>query len=244
MKRFTSLACVLLLASANPIHANVTIDVDLLANGDGRFSEPESDAFAIIDPALNTQSSDTRNGFYGISDPSVTFGQPVFTFNNGDWSDVGSITLDGTPTGVGSENFNITDALFDFNQYIEGGKLSRVASSTNNNGNYLTNLSNISGSVSFSQGLVSNINLTSDIEFEFVNTGSYTGSLSISNNGFDLFADGTLGSGFFATTNIWDFDGVTSSSFVVTAVPEPTMGCFLLGLAGLASFKRRRSIRG
>ena len=161
-------------------------------------------------------------------------GTPVNTFNDGDWLKVGKIFVDGTPSGVGNETLDISSATFDFNQYAMGSLLTPFGE------DYTTELSNISGTVDFSDGNVAGINLLSGIEFAFDGTDDpYEGSFTINGGEFALFVNDSVDSPFGPITLQWDFDG--SASGTGKTVPEPSS---LLGLGALMlsafGMKRRR----
>lgn len=193
-----------------------------------RWYEYFSDVYAQIDKE--------PDGFYLIStNGPVGGGADVFP-NEGNWLNVGSLTLSGTVTGVGVETFTITGSTFDFDQYVADNDMVAGVG-------YATNIGTPAlGTIQFANGVVSSIDYSSPITFVFNGVGSmpFSGTLAINNSGFDLYADSTYPSGMGSPFRyVWDATGTAAYSSVV-AVPEPTRSLFLLGSLGALLLRRRR----
>lgn len=210
---------------ALPLSLAAQVVVDFTPTGTSRIYDYFSNAYA--------QVNQTPQGMYNITTDAL-LGTNVNPFASGVWEDLGTILLDGTPTLSGVESFNITGATgFDFDSVIDGA--SAFIAGTG----YTTSLSNISGSVTINDGVVTSLTFSSDIAFTFSSFpgNPYDGTLTITESSFDLFVDETENVGI-AVRSAWDVDGTTAA----TAVPEPTSAMFLLGGAlGLAAMRRRRS---
>lgn len=206
------------------------ITVDLSANDDGRFTEFQSEAFAEI--GLEP------DGMYDLTDPTNMFGSVDAFPSEGDWDAVGTLTLDGDPTGIGVETFNINAAVFDFNTFVVGPLVSPFAFA--GGGDYSTAVAVTSGTVEFTNGLVTDIDLDADVSFTFPASAPYDGSLDIVDSVFTLLVDDTENLNFFGTLvpvqQIWDFDGTASSP---TFIPEPATAAILAGSLGLLVRSRR-----
>lgn len=229
------LSAVLVLASAG--QAATTVNVSLSADGGSRFYEYFSDAFAQLDRGFN--GNPALDGFYLISDnvnnpgtfTQVGGGADVFP-HEGNWSNVGSFTLNGTATGIGVELFTITGATFDFSPYIADDD--SIA-----NAGYTTSFSSVpTGTITLTNGVVTDLSFTGPIVFTydtFLGSLPYEGTLAIDETGFNLAVDGVNPTMFGDFRYRWDATG--GSSFAV--VPEPSVA--MLGLlAGVFAFRRRR----
>jgi len=204
------------LVGFSPVFSQTVLDVDLSANGTSRAYDYFSNAFAEIN--LNP------DGMYDITTPTTQYGSvDAFPFE-GAWNNAGTLTLDGTATGTGTENFNIIDASFDFNPFIDGS----VTFITGEN--YSTSLSAVSGTVQLVNGVVDDLSFSSDIAFTFPSSPAnpYDGSFTMTETTFDLSVDDTETA--FAIRLEWDAAG--GASF--TAVPEPDTFGFVAALAALA----------
>jgi len=216
---------ILTMSVAGALSASAAINIDLNALGTGRATDNFSAAYAQInlDP----------DGMYSTVDDSP-FG-PTDNFPvEGNWLGAGSLQLSGTPTGVGIENFNITGATFDFNQFVDGN-LTFVG------GPYTTDLSSVTGTVEITNGLVTDLNYNSIAGFSFAGLGglTWTGNFTMTETSFTLFVDDTQDFGFGPANFIWDFAGTPTA----TVVPEPSTYAFAAGtlMLGFAIWQRRRS---
>lgn len=217
----TAAACAAL-AAAHAVHADTDISIDLTADSAGQFIDYVSNVYA--------QVGLSPDGMYTIGTTNQV-GAPVNTFNDGDWAAVGTLTLDADPTGVGVETFSVTAGDFDFNQYADGSVLSPSF------GSYSTSLNVTSGSIEFTDGVVTDINLDSDISFTFdALTGiPFNGSFDITNGNFQLLVDQTKSTLFGSVRQAWKFQGTAASP---TVVPEPSS--LALGIGGFIVLRRRR----
>ncbi len=201
------------------------IAISLTANGSGRFTDFFSDAYAQIDL--------DPDGMYSLSNDSL-FGSVDGFPSEGNWADVGELTLSGTITGVGTEVFSISGAAFDFDPYIRGDRLSIAGTA------YTTSLSGITGSVTLVDGAVDDLSFSGDIAFTFAAFPSnpYDGTLTLTDSSFALFVDETEEVGF-AVRQAWDFEGTTVS----TVIPEPAAAGLLIAVCALGyvgAVRRRR----
>lgn len=218
-KTLLTLGAALLLQCS--LQAATTLNVSLTADGSSRWYEYISDVYAQIDKE--------PDGFYLIStDNAVGGGVDVFP-HEGNWANVGSFTLSGTVTGVGVETFSITSSTFNFAPYIAEDDAVIGVSYTTTMGAPTT------GTIQFTNGVVSSIDYNSPITFRFIGfeTIPFAGQLVINNSGFDLDADGTA-------PYRWRWDATGTAAFAY-AVPEPSR--FLLvaaGVGGVLLQRRRR----
>jgi len=217
-----------ILAALATTTASANLSVDLSALGTGRATDNFSAAYAQInlDP----------DGMYSVVDDSP-FGATDNFPTEGTWLNAGSLQISGTPTGVGVENFTITGASFDFNKFIDGDV-------TFVGGAYSTDLSNVAGTVEITNGVVTDLNYTSDAAFGFPGLGGLTwdGNFTMTETSFTLFVDDSEDFGFGPANFIWDFEG----SSTATVVPEPSVYAFSAGFVTLALAvwqRRRRSAR-
>lgn len=224
-----------LMLAAPALHAATTVDVSLTANGASRWYDYFSDAYGQIN--LNP-SGPYEDGFYQIGTNTPLGGGADIFPNEGNWANVGTLTLSGTVQGVGVETFNIVSSTFDFDQYIADNDAIL-------NTGYLTQMGAIStGTISFLNGVVTDIDFSSGISFiyDFSGFGAgplpFSGTLAINNAGFDLFADSSYPSGFGNDIRfVWDADGSASFNY---AVPEPSRALLLAASFGGVCLRRRR----
>ncbi|MEM6504354.1 MAG: PEP-CTERM sorting domain-containing protein [Planctomycetota bacterium] len=252
MKKQMTLAA-LVAAACMTVRADAG-DVSLIgvANGDSRWYEYFSDAYAQLDfdpdgfysISTEDQATDPFPGQAGIipgSNPLQRYGAAT-VFKNGPIIDLGTLSYDSSGlTGNGNEDAAITGLVFDLAPSVAGGDANVPFGGT-----YTTTVQTAAGTVSLLNGNVVNINLTSDFFFtyQFVNQVDfslfpldYNGVLTITDNDFTLVADQPApgvyedfqGSGFNLRYE-WDISGV---------VPEPG-SLSLLALGGLALVRRRR----
>ncbi len=228
-------AASLLLALCSQASAATVLNVSLNANGTSRWYDYFSDGFGQIVPD-NPPSAAFEDGFYRISNPSLTWGGGADIFpHEGNWANIGTLTLDGTSTGVGVETFNITGATFNFTQYV-------ADNDAITNGPYSTTMGAITnGSVTLTNGVISDINYLTAITFTYSALGglNFPGTFAITNTGFDLYADASYTTGFGTIRFVWDADG--TANVTAGAVPEPSrMVLAMCGFCGLL-FRRRRA---
>ncbi|MEM6314519.1 MAG: hypothetical protein AAF743_10550, partial [Planctomycetota bacterium] len=194
--------------------------VDLALTGvadDGaRWFEYSSDAFAEL--GLNP------DGFYAISSlPSIggAFGSGVDVFPRDNAFDLGSLSYDDAGlTGVGVEAAPITGYSVEFDLNIADDDA--LANNANDNRGYGTTISNLQGTVEFTDSVLTSIDLTAAITFTYrVGTSlfiPYDGTFSVQGDRFDLLVDDTE---FAAGQNrryVWEATGVVDQ---VVQAPVP-----------------------
>ncbi|MEM9444832.1 MAG: PEP-CTERM sorting domain-containing protein [Verrucomicrobiota bacterium] len=224
MKKSLLLTCMISVMSVSA-QAVTVLNVDLTANGSSRVYDYFSNGYAQVDLE--------PDGMYDI-DTNNQLGGDLDVFpSEGNWNSVGSLSLDGDLIGSGSESFNITDATFDFAQYISG------TFSVLNDTNYTTTLAINSGSASFTDGLLTSLSLDADVSFTFQSgfgpgVFSETSGLILTESSFDLDVDDQVGA-FVFVRHQWDADGTAS----IEVVPEPsTYALLAVGAAALALLRR------
>ncbi|MEM7453202.1 MAG: PEP-CTERM sorting domain-containing protein [Planctomycetota bacterium] len=213
------------LVGPSPVDADVTIDISMTADGSGRFYDYFSNSYAEVGLS--------PNGMYEIGTGAGPLGSNVVTFNGGDWTNVGQITVAGTVNGTGVEVKTINNAVFDFDQYIEGGLLSPIGTG------YSTTMSNVIGTITYEDGAITSIDMTSDIAFAFAGapTNEYDGGqFNIVGGDFNLdLDDSELIAGAFNIRQEWNFTGTVNN-----VIPEPGSALLLCGVAvGFAARRRR-----
>jgi len=206
----------ILLAGASLLEAN--LDVSFVADGDGRFTDYFSAAYAQIDLE--------PDGMYSLADDSLFGASDVFP-TEGTWSNVGQLNLSAPVTGVGVENFTITGGTFDFDAFVVGALASPF-------GSYSTTLGSLTGSVETTNGVVTTLLMNADIGFVFAAdpSVSFDGQLTMTESAFDLTVDETETVnpifGPFPARQAWEFSGSS-----VSVVPEPSAFGSLVGLGFL-----------
>lgn len=225
----------LLALTAGPAMA-ATMNVSLTADGSSRWYEYFSNAYAQIDQGFG--GNPALDGFFvidgtlgnGPADSQLGGGADVFPFE-GNWSDIGTLTLSGTPTGSGTENFSILDAVFNFSSFIADDD------SISNTG-YSTALTGVTGNVQFTSGLVTSISFSSDVTFTYshpmLGELPYNGTLTMDDDGFVLAVDDTNATLLGDLRYRWDATGTAAFS----VVPEPSAA--LLAAAALPFLFRRK----
>lgn len=192
------------------------LNISFTPSGSSRVSDYFSNAYAEV--TLSPQ------GMYDIA-TDTPYG-PSNPFTAGTWLNLGSLTLDGTPTFTGVENFNITGTSgLEFQSVIDGSAFSVL-------GDYSTVISGVSGTVTLTGGVVTDLVFDSTVSFTFDAAPGlpYVGTLSITESAFALLVDDdTVDFGFGPVRQVWDVNG----SAAVVAVPEP--GAFALVALGLSA---------
>ncbi|MBL49865.1 MAG: hypothetical protein CMP28_13070 [Roseibacillus sp.] len=217
--------------------ANV-VNVSLEAANGAKWSEYVSGAYAEL--GSNWNGNPSLDGPYEIATGNPIAGSNGLTaFPAGSaWNDIGSLTLDGTATGAGVENFSITGAAFDFSAYmadndaVVGGYASAVTSIT-------------SGTIELTNGAITNLNFEANLAFIYdfsafgVGPTPFAGTLTVDESSFVLAVDQSYPNpgnpGGPPVRYVWDATGTTSA---LNLVPEPSSA--LLGSLGMLILYRRR----
>jgi len=242
------LATLVLSVVAGPAFAAV-VDLELVADGDGRWSDLFSDAFGQVDGGPAYPGSPGFDGFYQVSAlPSfVTIGGGATVFPLGaDFGDAGDVTVDVSGiTGVGVELAPITDVAIDFTAFIANDDAVT-------GGGYTTSFSGVSGNVTYTDGVPTSIDLTSTVTFSYdfsafgAGVLDFVGTFGITSNSFTLFVDSPQYPSQFGTVAfIWDVTGVATPvggtpSVPVAGVSGVVLLACSLGAAGYAAARRRR----
>ncbi|MEM1222579.1 MAG: hypothetical protein AAGH40_07420 [Verrucomicrobiota bacterium] len=229
--------------------ADLEVNLNLTADGDARWYEFFSDAFAEIDQGFNNETQ--TDGFFLISsDPSVTVpannNQPISRNNNtpvyeqvgsgadvfpneGSWTSIGTILVDDSVLTNGSGDAPITAFSAEFDQHIADNDAIV-------NQGYVTTVNSVAGSVKFENGSVIGFDLRADITFTYdgfvfgFGTFDFDGVFQIGNGpdqhgtNFDLYVDSSYDvDGFLSPVRyIWDATGVASSQ-TTAPVPAPIL---------------------
>ncbi|MEM9149659.1 MAG: hypothetical protein AAGB19_04315 [Cyanobacteria bacterium P01_F01_bin.3] len=229
--RLGAIACLLTLMLSAGIAQSAVVGLDLVADGDSRFFELESGAFAQInqmhssDPATEgyfsvaeDDNAAPNNLLNGVLQRNIGNESAFDIFSPVNFVEFNPTTgLDIFPNGadfsdIGSLEYdaltgNVAALTLDFFPHVSD--IDSFPATTI--GNYTTHTSNVIGSVTLSGGNVSGINLTADIEFNYGGQVSYDGIFRMTNNRFDLFVDERPGVpsnvGNFPFRLSWDIEG-------------------------------------
>lgn len=252
-----ALSVALVLATVSTANAAGTIQLDLAADNGSRWYDYFSDAFGELGllhqtsgsptPPIPTESvPGTNDGFFQITNPTTQFGAANVFVNDNDFSSSYSLIYDDSTAlnGVGVEVRSVTGFTLDFDSDIAD------ADFISNTG-YTTTSTNVAGTVTFTDGVLTSIDTTSDITFDLgpnpfnpsVNV-AYSGSFDIVGNNWSLLVNVPLdGQGEFdlaaAQPKIGSFDfevGWDVTGTVTNVIPEPASASLILlaGVSGLA----------
>jgi len=214
-----------------------TFQLDLVADGDSRWYEYVSDAYAELGRSFNGNS--VMDGFFKISNNGASTlggGADVFP-HEANFANIGTLSF-ANGTGVGVETLAITGLTMNFSPFV-------ADNDTVTNSGYTTALSNVAGTVTVFNGAVAAIDLTSNITFTYqhnmLGALPYDGTFTMNNGGFDLDVDESITTAFGGVRYAWDVHGSVSNLASIPAVPEPeTYAMLLAGLGLIGSVVRRR----
>ena len=168
-----------------------SVNLSAKMDQNSRFYDYFSDAYAEIslDP----------DGFYQIGNPDQQYGS-FDVFVNQDSLDLGDLVVDAKNlTGKGVENVSITGWKLDLYKSIDV---------TNP---YSTEVSNINGTLTYVDGIASNLNLECDVILTFtsglVNELAFPGQIIVKDNHLQIDADKTHSTPLGDYRNQWEIKG-------------------------------------
>lgn len=208
------------------------------AEGETRWFEMFSDAFAQLDQGEPETGNPTNtvHRLYPVLggnptpqelldfdpttfDPTsfIPLGSQIEVFPLDEFFDLGQLSYnDAGMTGTGYETFPISGYTVDFAQNIaDDDDILGVG--------YSTAVDSVGGTVSFFNGTLASIDLTSSITFtyDFSSQGGglldYSGTFTIEENKFDLFVDGYYATAQSPLRYIWDSTGIVDQVFPISA---------------------------
>lgn len=243
LRRFLA-AALLLLITTPAFAAPVSIPVSGTADGSSRWYEYFSDAFAQLDQGFSGDPA--LDGFFLISAlPTLSpIGGGADVFPNEENFDLGSIDYDDAGlNGNGIEVTPITGYTVDFAQNIADNDAIV-------NQPYTTALQNVSGTLTFFNGALSAINMTSDIIFSYDFSGfggsllDFSGDFAFTGDSFELLVDNeSYPSGLPTDIKyVWESTGAIDD---LVPIPEPgsllllTIGGVALASVGLRRVRRQ-----
>ncbi|QDT55761.1 hypothetical protein Pan44_38090 [Caulifigura coniformis] len=238
------------LLAGRPARADVVFNLQLTADGNSRWYEFFSDAFAQLDRGFVVSGvpNPALDGFFLISPNADPFNPTVYQQiggggdvfpNEANFSSSYSLTYaDAGLTGIGEETAAITALSLDFdNDIADDDSLLGVG--------YTTTPSNVSGTVRLLNGLVTGIDLTSNVQLAYDGAGLglgtllYDGVFGITGSQFSLFVDDSNPT--FPTypdaRYVWDVQGTVTN---LAAVPEPSSFALLTLAGGIFGARRWR----
>ena len=209
-----------LLFAAMPRSWATDVPLTLQPDGDARFFEYFSDAFAQLDRGFNNNPA--LDGYYlisiwessgGTTYQQVGSGADVFVVQNpcpgtgcteSNWVDLGVLSY----AGSGDGTFPVTGFDIEFEDVITGRQLILDRP-------YTSTVNSSSGTVTVSGGVITGIDLDVDVTFNLdgQNFGlgiiQYDGTFTIDNSRFELFVDDTFNSGSLPQPYrvVWDVNG-------------------------------------
>lgn len=198
------------------VYAEVGANWGLITNEDSIDFGKQADGFFCASDA----------GGCGGKDAKVGSGVVVFR-NGGDFANLGTITYNDS-TGA------ITGLVLNAQNYID------ISTSNPFAWNFTTRVNSVNGTVSLTNGVVTDIQLNSSISFLLggIAPYRYDGSFNVAGNSFALDVTGRLSNATGELGLTWDLDGTVNN---VTPVPEPaTYAMMGLGALLIGSVARRR----
>lgn len=236
MKILTSVAVFLTLLSTHSHSA--TLSLGLGANDGGRFYEYASDAY--VELGLGANGNPTVNSFYSISrlPRRAQLSRDIDVLpNDGNFFDAVSLQYDDASiSGVGVEVVSAVSMTTNFNQHVPGEHAVFATA-------YTENVNSVNGSITFTDGVLSSIDLTADLIFAWNSVPgggvlSFVGQLIFNGDAFSLLVGDNENSVIGNLDYVWEFDGHVTA---ITAVPVPAgLVLFLSGGMLMAAFVRRR----
>jgi hypothetical protein len=234
---------------ASPVTA-AELDLQLTANGDSRWYDYFSDVFAQADGGpLYPGGAGQNDGFYqeSLLPAFVTLGAGTNVFPLGtDFGVAGTVTVDDSAvTGSGIELAPITGLSIDFDSFV-------ADDDAVTNAGYATAFSGISGSVTYTNGVPTSIDLDSTVTFSYDYSSfgagilDFVGDFEIVAGSFDLSVDAPTYPSPFGTIEFeWDVTGSAAALTPPPAVPfAGSVGLALLtasvGAAGIARARLAR----
>lgn len=184
------------------------------ADGEGRWYDFFSDAYAQINQGFN--GNPATDGFFQISSPGTQIGggADVFPFESA-WDDVGAVYYDLSAfSGTGTESVPITGGTFDFSKYA-------ADDDTVTNLGYTTTVTVNSGSATFVDGTLSDMQANFNVNFEYTGFPAWTGTLILGEDGTFTLDAGDLSAAIGTINFAWDFDGTYSASATTGSCPDP-----------------------
>lgn len=186
--------------------------LSFVADPDSRWYDLYSGHFAQLDrtvpgtpPANRLYSTDAE------SDPFAPVvyedtGSTAIVFAHGSaFTNIGTLTYS---SGGGSGTWPVTGITLDVAPFVQSEEGSALGVT------YTTEVSNVSGTITFSGGGVSAIQVQADIRFEMdasfippLTTVPFDGTLVIAGNRFDIFVDDSYNFGHGELHHAWDLTG-------------------------------------
>ncbi|MEM9176172.1 MAG: hypothetical protein AAGC67_13170 [Myxococcota bacterium] len=249
LRRSLAVAVLVLLAPGLAAAQTVIANLELVADGNSRWFDNFSVVFAQLDGGPFLPGFGLEDGFYRTDQlPNFSpIGTPITVFPFGaNWGDVGDVYVDVTGlSGTGVETAPVTDLDVRFEDY--------VADDDSVFGGHVTTISNVSGTMTFTDGEATSLDLTSTVVFTFDTASQgpsvllpFTGSFTVTNNAFDLSCTCPEGYDLMLPPPNLPFNLTWDVFGTATPVPEPTVLATLpsaVALLALAARSRTRTRR-
>ncbi|MEM9174446.1 MAG: PEP-CTERM sorting domain-containing protein [Myxococcota bacterium] len=241
-----TLGLLLGLASSAPALAG-SLQLDFVADGDSRWFDWRSDAFAQLDQGF--QGDPVADGFFLISVEGFPLNEGVEAdfdaFDPVLFTEVGQgpsvFESEDEFTGIGLIEWddvtgNVTNLTLDVDDFVAFNDAALNFLPSLSLG-YDTIVSNVSGTVTTVGSFVALIDATADVTFSYRGGDQlFDGSIIFSTNRFDLFVDETELQGVGLVRHSWDIEGD-----VAHVAPEPHSGLAIALLGGAMLARKRRS---